>query len=139
MLVSVLVYIPVARLSDSLTRTPFIILTFVFFALFPLVLSFAGSLPLVILAFVVGGLREIGEPSRKALIVDLAIPSARGRTIGLYYFIRGLVVFCASIVGGVLWKIDPRLPFTVAFWVGIAGVAAFIAMNNRMKFIPSHG
>ena len=35
--------------------------------------------PRLLLAFVVGGLREIGEPARKALIVDLAEPSLRAR------------------------------------------------------------
>ena len=33
-----------------------------------------------VLAFVIGGLREIGEPARKALIVDLAEPHLRARS-----------------------------------------------------------
>ena len=43
-------------------------------------------------AFVIGGLREIGEPSRKALIVDLAEPTMRARTVGLYYLIRSVAI-----------------------------------------------
>ena len=72
-------------------------------------------------AFVIAGLRETGEPARKALIVDLASAGARGRAVGLYYLIRGLAVFPASLVGGWLWTIDRRLPFYVAFAVGVAG------------------
>ncbi len=67
------------------------------------------------------GLRETGEPARKALIVDLASAGARGRAVGLYYLIRGLAVFPASLVGGWLWTINPRLPFYAAFAVGVAG------------------
>jgi MFS family permease len=37
----------------------------------------------LVLAFVVGGLREIGEPARKALIVDLVQPWLRARSVGL--------------------------------------------------------
>ena len=72
-------------------------------------------------AFVVAGLRETGEPARKALIVDLAAAGARGRAVGLYYLLRGLAVFPAPLVGGWLWTIDRRLPFYVAFAVGVAG------------------
>jgi MFS family permease len=121
MTVATLVYIPVARLSDRLNRKPFVLLTFAFFALFPLVLATARGAAWLTAAFVVAGLRETGEPARKALIVDLAAVEARGRAVGLYYLLRGLAVFPAPLVGGWLWTIDRRLPFYAAFAVGVAG------------------
>lgn len=125
MIAATLVYLPVARLSDRMNRKPFVLLTFAFFALFPLALGLTprgaqGALWLTA-AFIVGGLRETGEPARKALIVDLASAGARGRAVGLYYLIRGFAVFPASLVGGWLWTIDRRLPFYMAFAVGVAG------------------
>ena len=48
------------------------ILTFLSFALFPVAIIFASNFAWLIVAYVIGGLREIGEPSRKAMIVDLA-------------------------------------------------------------------
>ncbi|HYX24330.1 MAG TPA: MFS transporter [Thermoanaerobaculia bacterium] len=121
MIAATLVYVPVARLSDRMNRKPFVLLTFAFFALFPLVLVTAHGAGWLAAAFVVAGLRETGEPARKALIVDLASAGARGRAVGLYYLIRGLAVFAAPLVGGWLWILDRRLPFYVAFGVGAAG------------------
>lgn len=121
MIAATLVYIPLAKMSDRMNRKPFVLLTFGFFALFPLVLATATGPAWLLVAFVVAGLRETGEPARKALIVDLASAGARGRAVGLYYLIRGLAVFPASLVGGWLWTLDRRLPFYVAFAVGVLG------------------
>jgi MFS family permease len=133
MVASILVYIPVARVSDRLNRKPFVLLTFAFFALFPLALAQAVNPGLIALAFVIAGLREIGEPARKALIVDLASDSSRGRAVGAYYLVRGLAVFPASIVGGWLWSMDSQLPLYAAFGIGAAGCAtyAFIGSDRR--------
>ncbi|HSF40532.1 MAG TPA: MFS transporter [Thermoanaerobaculia bacterium] len=121
MIAATLVYIPLAKMADRMNRKPFVLLTFGFFALFPLVLAGASGPAGLFLAFVIAGLRETGEPARKALIVDLASAGARGRAVGLYYLLRGFAVFPASLVGGWLWTEDPRLPFYAAFAVGVAG------------------
>ncbi|MFH0341558.1 MAG: MFS transporter [Chromatiales bacterium] len=127
MLTAILIYIPIAKLADRMNRKPFVLLTFVFFALFPLVLAKATSLTLVTAAFVIAGFREVGEPARKALIVDLAHAAARGRAVGIYYLVRGLVVFPASLVGGWLWTIDAHLPFYVACGVGVIAALTYAA------------
>jgi MFS family permease len=125
MAAAILPYVPVARLADRTNRKPFVLATFVFFALFPLAVVSAGAGVWLVGAFIIAGLREIGEPARKALIVDLAAPHARGRAVGMYYLIRGLVVFPASILGGYLYVINPKSPFIVAFLVGAAGAALY--------------
>ncbi|MBI5227160.1 MFS transporter [Candidatus Micrarchaeota archaeon] len=130
MIASILLYIPIAKMADKMDRKPFVLLTFFFFALYPLALVSASSLFLVAAAFVIGGLREIGEPTRKALIVDLAQESARGRVIGVYYLIRGFAVFPASLIGGWLWTINPVFPFYVASILGFTGVI-FYALKMR--------
>jgi MFS family permease len=118
---SALVYLPVARLADRLDRKPFVLVTFAFFALYPLALATSWGSVSLALAFLAGGLRETGEPARKALILDLAPPGARGRAVGLYYLVRGLAVFPAPLAGGWLWALDRRAPFYAAFAAGIAG------------------
>ncbi|HYU30922.1 MAG TPA: MFS transporter [Thermoanaerobaculia bacterium] len=121
MIAATVVYIPLAKMSDRMNRKPFVLLTFGFFSLFPLAVVTASGTAWLAAAFVIGGLRETGEPARKALIVDLASAGARGRAVGLYYLLRGLAVFPASLVGGWLWTLDRRLPFYVAFAVGVVG------------------
>jgi hypothetical protein len=77
------------------------------------------------LAFVVGGLRELGEPARKALIVDLVVPAVRARSVGVYYLVRSVAIAPAAFVGGLLWGVSPALPFWIAAAIGLAGVLVF--------------
>ena len=124
---SILCYLPVARLADRIARKPFVIATFLAFAGFPLAVVSARSFPALVLAFIVGGLREIGEPARKALIVDLAQPAVRARSIGLYYFMRSVAIAPAATIGGILWRTAPSIPFVAAGIVGLLGTALFAA------------
>ncbi|OGC95894.1 MAG: MFS transporter, partial [candidate division Zixibacteria bacterium RBG_16_53_22] len=71
---AMLLYIPVAYFSDKAERKPFVLITFGFFTLFPAILYFSHSTAMLVAAFVVRGFKEFGEPTRKALIVDLAVP-----------------------------------------------------------------
>lgn len=125
MIAAIAVYIPAGRIADRIGRKPFVIATFVAFSLFPLAVVVARSFAGLVLAFIVGGLRELGEPSRKALIVDFAQPAIRARTIGLYYFIRSLAIAPAAFVGGLLWERRPSLPFLAALIIGLIGTAIF--------------
>ncbi|MFL5493047.1 MAG: MFS transporter [Gemmatimonadales bacterium] len=121
----ILCSLPAAHLADRLGRKPFVIATFVAFASFPLAVVAAHSVPGLVAAFVVGGLREIGEPARKALILDLVRPDLRARGVGLYYLLRSLAIAPAATVGGLLWKLSPTVPFLMAGAIGGLGVLLF--------------
>ncbi len=127
MTTAIVSYIPVGRFADRMGRKPFVIATFVAFALFPVAVVLARDFATLVAAFVVGGLREVGEPARKALIVDLAVPSLRARSIGLYYLIRSLTIAPAAFIGGLLWEVTPALPFWMAGVIGFIGVVVFAA------------
>jgi MFS family permease len=123
--VSLVMYLPSGRLADLTGRRPLIALTFLFFAIFPLAVQWAHTFTALVAAFVIGGLKEMGEPARKALIVDLADPAQRARAVGVYYTIRNLMIVPAGGIGGILWMYDPRAPLQVAGAVGMLGVIAF--------------
>ncbi|MGH9942898.1 MAG: MFS transporter [Pyrinomonadaceae bacterium] len=125
MTTAILVYLPAAKISDRIGRKPFVIATFICFALFPLAVAFSSNFAWLVVAFIIGGLREIGEPSRKAMIVDFAEPHLRARTVGLYYLVRSLSITPAALVGGLLWKVAPETPFVAAGVVGIIGTIVF--------------
>lgn len=124
-LTAILVYIPAAKIAERTGKKPFVIATFVAFAFFPLAIVWATSFPWLLAAFVVGGLREVGEPARKALIIDLAEPALRARVVGLYYLGRSVAIAPAAFIGGLLWKISPVIPFYVAAAIGAIGVIVF--------------
>ena len=122
---AIVLYIPSAKMADRLGRKPFVIATFLCFAFFPIAVVLAPDFKWLVCAFIVGGMREIGEPSRKAMIVDLAQHDFLARTVGLYYLVRSLSITPASAIGGLLWRIRPQTPFIVAGLVGIIGTFLF--------------
>jgi MFS family permease len=125
MVTSILSYFPAARLADRTGRKPFVIATFIAFSAFPVAVVLSHSFAGLLLAFVVGGLRELGEPARKALIVSFARPTLRARSIGLYYLVRSVAIAPAAFIGGLLWRVAPALPFHVAAGIGLVGTVAF--------------
>lgn len=125
MVTAMVCYIPVAHLADKYGRRPFVLATFLFFTLFPLTLLWATSFGWLALAFVVRGLKEFGEPARKALIIGEAAPELRARTYGAYYLIRDCVVTTGSFLGAWLWSLGPRVNFAGAAVCGALGTAWF--------------
>ena len=125
MVTAMICYIPVAHLADKYGRRPFVMVTFLFFTLFPVTLLWGDSFGWLALAFVVRGLKEFGEPARKALIISEAVPALRARTYGAYYLIRDCVVTSGSFLGAWLWSISPQANFIGAAVCGALGTAWF--------------
>jgi MFS family permease len=132
-LTTIFIYVPAAKAADRIGRRPFIILTFCAFALYPLAIISASDFSTLVIAFIIGGLREIGEPARKAMIVDFAQPQLRARSVGLYYLLRSLAITPAAAIGGLLWKVAPQTPFVVAGAIGILGAFIFM-ITVRERF-----
>lgn len=161
MVTAVLVYIPVAYLADKSTKKPFVVTTFVFFTIFPLVLLVANSFWGMVIAFVIRGLKEFGEPTRKALIMDLAPDGRKAATFGIYYLIRDVIVSIAAFGGALLWDastakliIDtigfgnsllpffnavasPATNFLVAFGFGVIGTLYFAFFGQDLGSTPA--
>jgi MFS family permease len=121
MATAVLIYIPVAWLADRGSKKPFVFITFVLFTCFPLLLLFCQSIEWLIPAFIVRGLKEFGEPTRKALIVELAPDAHKAGMFGLYYLIRDIIVSVAAFGGAFLWEFSPQANFLGAFAFGVLG------------------
>ncbi len=125
MVTAMVCYIPVAHLADKYGQRPFVLITFAFFTLFPVTLLWADNFKWLALAFVVRGLKEFGEPARKALIIAQASPVLRARTYGAYYLIRDCVVTSGSFLGAWLWSISPQANFVGAAVCGGLGTIWF--------------
>lgn len=126
MVTAMLVYIPVAYLADRSSKKIYVVITFGFFTLFPLFLLAANSFVLLALAFVVRGLKEFGEPTRKALIMELSPEGKKASMFGVYYLARDLIVSLAAFGGAFLWASSPQLNFLVAFGFGVLGTLYLI-------------
>jgi MFS family permease len=131
---AMLSYAPAFALAGRVEKKPFVVATFFCFTLFPLAVLASGSFGHLAAAYVVGGLREIGEPARKALLVDLTDGPSQGRALGLYYAIRGFAVSGAAAVGGLLWTIRPAWTFLAAGLLGAAGtIWAAVALPGERR------
>jgi MFS family permease len=159
MVTAMLIYIPVAYLADRSTKKPFVVITFGFFTLFPLVLVFSRTFWMMVVAFIVRGLKEFGEPTRKALIMDLAPEGKKASTFGVYYLLRDVVVSVAAFGGALLWDAStatrlieglgvgqsllpwiesvtsPTTNFLVAFGFGLLGTIYFAFFGKDLKSI----
>ncbi|MEO6223028.1 MAG: MFS transporter [Vicinamibacterales bacterium] len=129
-------YVPMAKWIDrSASPKPFIGLTFLLFSLFPICLvllpKLCGLLGVPVIAglvvtFVLNGLRELGEPARKALISSGFDKNIRARAIGLYWGLRAFAFCPAPLVAAYLWTtIGPDFTFLIGGAIGLAGTAWF--------------
>ena len=125
MVTAMLIYIPVAYLADRTTKKPFVVITFFFFTFFPLTLLFCRSFETLILAFILRGMKEFGEPTRKALILDLSPAERKAGMFGTYYLVRDVIVSAAAFGGAFLWKISPETNLLAAFGFGLTGTLVF--------------
>ena len=130
MITAMLVYIPVAYLADRSGKKPFVLITFFNFTIFPLFLLFSHTFWMMAVAFVIRGLKEFGEPTRKALIMDLAPEEQKAGMFGLYYLIRDIIVSGAAFAGGFLWQFSPTVNLLAATVCGLLGTIYF-AIRGR--------
>ena len=134
---ALLTYLPIGRMTAVVGLQPFIGLTFVFFALFPLTLALVPDGWGLILAFVVYGLREIGEPARKALITSFLPREIRAEGVGLYWGLRSAVICWASLVGALVWyAFGPEQLLYLAFAIGCLGAAVFYFLVREPAAAP---
>ena len=133
MVTAMLIYIPVAYLADKGTKKPFVVITFGFFTFFPLVLLYSHSFIFLVLAFILRGLKEFGEPTRKAMIMDISPEHCRAGMFGLYYLLRDIFVSIAAFGGALLWQISPATNLIIAFIFGLIGTLIFMIWGKDQR------
>lgn len=133
MVTAMFVYIPVAMLADKYGKKPFVVITFVFFTIFPLILLVSRSFWMFVIAFIIRGLKEFGEPTRKALIMDLAPENYKASAFGTYYLVRDIIVSIAALSSAWLWNISPATNFIVAFGFGVVGTMIFALFGEDLQ------
>lgn len=102
----------------------------------PWVRACTCSFKWLVVAFILRGLKEFGEPTRKALIMDLSPDGCRAGMFGLYYLIRDVFVSVAAFGGAFLWQISPQTNLLTAFVFGLIGTAGF-ALFGRDLPVPN--
>ncbi|MFN2542524.1 MAG: MFS transporter [Chthoniobacterales bacterium] len=125
--------IPASHFADRTQREPFVLVTFVMFTAFPIALLLSRNFTMLALAFAVRGLKEFGDPSRKALIINYSDPQRRGQMVGTYYLIRDLIVSAGALLGAWLWKFGPNANFIGAAAFGVIGTVFYLNTTRRRR------
>jgi MFS family permease len=133
MLAATVCIIPASHYADRHGREPFVVVTFIMFTLFPISLLVSRSFPALIIAFIIRGLKEFGDPSRKALIIGYSDSDRRGQMVGTYYLVRDLIVSTGAILGAYLWKLGPGLNFVGAAALGLAGTIFYVRTIRQSR------
>jgi hypothetical protein len=130
-LTALVTYLPIGRMTRAVGLQPFVGVSFVCFALFPLALALCPGPEWLPLVFVLNGLREIGEPARKAIITTHFPEQVRARGVGLYWGLRSLCVAPAGLAGAALWWFaGPKVLLFTAFVVGAVGAGVYYAWGQ---------
>jgi hypothetical protein len=141
-------YVPIAKWVDrSPSPRPFIATTFLLFSLFPIALvslprafESVGMSPFLgfVAAFVINGLKELGEPARKAFISTGFPAEIRARAVGLYWGMRSFAFCLAPVVAALLWtRLGPDTTFLVGGAIGLSGTLLFgLERDERQRSGP---
>jgi len=144
MFIAVLVYLPVAWFADRGNKKYFVVITFVFFTLFPITLFISGKVSeifsnsklitlMLIFAFIIRGLKEFGEPTRKSLIMEFAPINSKALSFGAYYLVRDVIVGLTALLSGILWQKSPYLNFLVSSILGLIGTLIFAIYGKAIN------
>jgi MFS family permease len=111
--VSVLLAIPIGKLSDKIGREKLIILGFLVYAITYYLFGRFNSLSVYIFLFMLYGLYSaLTDGSQKAMISDIVTKELKGTGFGLYHAVLGITLLPASLIAGILYdKVNSNAPF----------------------------
>jgi len=111
--VSVLLAIPIGKLSDKIGREILIILGFFVYAIVYYLFGRFNNITIFIFLFMLYGFYSaLTDGSQKALISDSVSKELKGTGFGLYHAVLGITLLPASLIAGVLYdKVNSNAPF----------------------------
>jgi DHA1 family tetracycline resistance protein-like MFS transporter len=113
----------IGSLSDHFGRRPVILMSNFGLGLDYILMAWAPSLRWLFLGRLISGVTAASIPAAFAYIADVTTPEKRARSFGLIGAAFGLGFIVGPVLGGILSKGGPRLPF----WV-----AAVLSLTNAM-------
>ena len=121
------------RWSDQIGRKPIILIGLLGSCLSYITMALAGSLTLLFVARVVGGIAGANIPTAQAYIADVTTPENRARGMGLMGAAFGLGFIFGPAIGGLLSRFSPETPMWCAAALCFANFVAawFLLPESR--------
>jgi MFS family permease len=126
---------PIGALSDRIDARLILAAGFLTLILGDIALALAGSLWGAGLGIVLWGLHMGMTQGVLAAMVARTVPGTRrGTAFGLFHFVGGVAVLCASLIAGLLWEsIGPSATFVGGALFAAAGIAGLAALQPRYR------
>jgi DHA1 family tetracycline resistance protein-like MFS transporter len=102
------------NLSDSYGRRPILLISLGVLAVDYLIMAIAGSLWLLFIGRLVGGITSATHSTANAYVADISSPENKAANFGLVSAAFGFGFVFGPTLGGVLSTFGPRVPFYVA-------------------------
>jgi len=111
--VSVLLAIPIGKLSDRIGREKLIILGFLVYSVVYYLFGRFNNINIYIFSFMLYGFYSaLTDGSQKAMISDIVRKDLKGTGFGIYHAILGITLLPASLIAGLLYdKVNSNAPF----------------------------
>jgi MFS family permease len=137
--VSVILAIPIGKLSDKIGREKLIIIGFIIYAIVYYLFGRFNNFSIFILLFILYGVYSaFTDGSQKAMISDIISPDMKGTGFGIYHSVLGITLLPASLIAGLLYdKVNANAPF---YFGSIMALLASLLMviylfTNKRKVI----
>jgi MFS family permease len=132
----VLLALPSGKLTDNIGRKKPIFVSWVLFALFPILFLAGGLFTLFVAYLFFGASNALFAAAYQAMEADLVPQELRGKEAGCSYFIVFVLMAFGGLIGGFLYQsVSPMLPFILAFIENIpcAAVTIFLIKEPKRK------
>jgi MFS family permease len=112
-MVSVILAVPIGKLSDKVGREILIIAGFLVYALVYFLFGQYNSINVFFFLFLLYGLYSaLVDGSQKSMVADLVSKDLRGTGYGIYHSVLGITLLPASLIAGLLYdKVNSSAPF----------------------------
>lgn len=138
--VSVLLAIPIGKLSDRIGREKLIILGFIVYAIVYYFFGRFNSINVFIFLFMLYGFYSaLTDGSQKAMISDIVSKDLKGTGFGVYHAVLGITLLPASLIAGLLYdRVNSNAPFyfgSVMALIATILMIIFTILNKRKRII----
>lgn len=139
--VSVLLAIPIGKLSDRIGREKLIVLGFLVYAIVYYFFGRLNNIHIYIFLFMLYGFYSaLTDGSQKAMISDIVSKDLKGTGFGIYHAVLGITLLPASLIAGLLYdKVNSNAPFYFGSLMALIATILMIIFTSRYHRIASHG
>jgi MFS transporter, DHA1 family, tetracycline resistance protein len=116
----------VGSISDRFGRRPVLLISLAVLSIDYLIMGFAQSMWMLVLARIFGGITSATQSTANAYMADISTPDKKAQNFGLMGAAFGVGFILGPVMGGVLSELGPRAPFFAA--------AALAAINTVFGF-----